>query len=250
MKQTTTERAASPGLVPETNPAVRPAAIVVAVLGLLQAAVAAVNLSPLIDRYTVAALLDVDGEANLVAWLSSAVLLATAAGAGLAAVADRSAGATRRRWLGWALIAAFFVLLSVDETAGLHELVGEKAHGLLDSAALPSLYTWVLMVAPVGMVIAFLMARWFARTIGAATPAGRLALAAIALWLAVPALEALDPSLGGPALLSVFEESLESAGEALMLAGTLLYLGTPGRLTALARRFPAGAEPPAETLRP
>jgi hypothetical protein len=65
------------------------------------------------------------------------------------------------------------------------------------------------------------------------------------LWLAVPALEALDPSLGGPALLSVIEESLESAGEALMLAGVLVYLGTPGRLTALARRAPAPEEPPA-----
>jgi hypothetical protein len=217
----------------------------VAGLALAQAAVAAVNLSPLIDRYTVAALLDVNGEANLVAWLSSAVLLATAAGAGLAAVADRSTGAPRRRWLGWALIAAFFVLLSVDETAGLHELVGEKARGLVDSEALPSLYTWVLVVAPVGMVVAFLMARWFIKTIGGATTSGRLAIAAIALWLAVPALEALDPSLGGPMLLSVIEESLESAGEALMLAGILVYLGSPGRLSALARRVPGAGEPPA-----
>ena len=92
-----------------SNPAIRPAAIAVAVLALLQAAVAAVNLSPLIDRYTLAVLLDVNGEANLVAWLSSAVLLAAAAGAGLAAGADRAAGVPRRRWLGWALIAALLM---------------------------------------------------------------------------------------------------------------------------------------------
>ena len=228
-----------------SNPAVRPAAVAVAALGLVQAAVAAMNLSPLIDHYTVAALIDVNGEANLIAWLSSAVLLVTAAGAGLAAVADRAAAAPRHRWFGWALIAALFVVLSVDETAGLHELAGEEAHHLLDSEALPSLYTWVLVVAPVGMVIAFFMARWFATTIGLSSAPGRLAIAAIVLWLAVPALEAFDPSLGGPALLSVIEESLESAGEALMLAGVLVYLGAPGRLAALARRGTAAEESPA-----
>jgi hypothetical protein len=245
MERATMQSPAVLRTTPKSNPAIRSAAIVVAALGLVQAAVAAINLSPLIDHYTVASLIDVNGEANLTAWLSSAVLLVTAAGAGLAAVADRAAGASRRRWLGWALIAAFFVLLSVDETAGLHELIGEEAHRLLDSEALPSLYTWVLVVAPVGMAAAFLMARWFAKTIGLSSAPGRLAVAAILLWLAVPALEALDPSLGGPALLSVIEESLESAGEALMLAGVLVYLGTPGRLTALARRAPAPEEPPA-----
>ena len=103
----------------------------------------------------------------------------------------------------------------------------------------------MLVVAPVGLAAAFLMARWFARTIGLSSAPGTLALAAIALWLAVPALEALDPSLGGPALLSVIQESLESAREALMLAGVLMYLGTPGRLTALARRVPISGEPTA-----
>lgn len=226
-----------------SNPAIRLAAVTVAALGLVQAAVAAVNLSPLIDRYTVAALVDVNGEANLTAWLSSTVLLVTAAGAALAAAADRAAGTLRRRWLGWALIAALFVLLSADEAACLHELIGEKVHHIFDSDTLPSLYSWVLVVAPVGMVIAFFMIRWFATTIGTRSAPGRLAIAAILLWLAVPALEALDPSLGGPALLSVIEESLESAGEALMLAGVLVYLGAPGRLTALARRTPAPEEP-------
>lgn len=230
---------------PGSNPAIRPAAIVVAALALVQAIVAAINLSPLIKHYSVAALVDVNGEANLTAWLSSAILLAIAVAAAVAAVADRATGTSRRRWLGWALIAALFVLLSVDETAGLHELTGEEAHRLLDSAALPSLYTWVLVVAPVGMVAAFAMARWFAKTIGLSSATGRLAIAAILMWLAVPALEALDPTLGGPALLSVVEESLETAGEALMLAGVVVYLGAPGRLTALARRVPGAGEPSA-----
>lgn len=211
---------------------------------LAQVVVSAINLSPLIDYYTVARLLDINGEANLVAWLSAAVLLAIAMGAALAAAADRASGASRRRWRGWAFVSALFTLLSADEAATLHELVGEKAHHYLDVAALPSLYTWVLVVAPVGLVLAFFLIRWFATTLGWRSLTGRLALVAVALWLAVPILEALDPTLGGPIFLSAVEETLEATGEALMLAAVLIYLGTPGRGTALAARFGAGERPP------
>jgi hypothetical protein len=234
---TATGTAPAPPIEGEVNPAFRTAIVAAAGLLLIQAAVAAVNLSPLIDRYTVAVLLDVNGEANLVAWLSSATLLAIAAGAGVAAAADRASGRPRPLWVGWALVAALFTLLSADEAAGLHELIGEKAHRFVDIDALPSLYTWVLVVAPVGLVAAGLLLRWCAKTLGLKSATARLTLAAIVLWLAVPILEELDPFLGGPVLLSVIEESLETAGEALMLAGVLIYLGRPRRLTALVSRF-------------
>jgi len=233
---------AAPPLGRRADGAKRAAYWVAGALILIQALVAAVNLSPIGDRYTVKSLFDVNGEANVVAWLSSAALLLTAAGAGLAAAADRAQGAPRRLWVGWALVAALFTLLSLDEAARLHELAGEKAHHLIDLEALPSLYTWVLVAAPVGVAAALLLDRWIRRVIGLRTPTGRLTLAAIILWLGVPALEALDPSLGGPLVLSVIEESLEAVGEALMLAGVLVYLGTPGRFTALAARG-AGSEP-------
>ncbi len=218
--------------------------LVAGALILVQLIVSAINLSPLIDHYTVARLLDINGEANLVAWLSAAVLLAVALGAALAAAADRASGAPRRLWRGWAFVAALFTLLSADEAATLHELVGEKAHRYLDVVALPSLYTWVLVVAPVGLVVALFLIRWFAATLGLRSLTGRLALVAVALWLAVPILEALDPTLGGPVFLSAVEETLEATGEALMLAAVLIYLGTPGRGTALAARFGASGQPP------
>jgi len=223
-------------------PGARAALFVIGGLALFQAGIAAVNLSPLMGYYTVEVLFDVNGEANLVAWLSAAVLLAIATAAATAAAADRASGKPRRQWLGWALMAALFVVLSIDESAGLHELIGEKAHRLLDVDALPSLYTWVLVVAPVGLAAAALMIWWFSRTLGLASPTGRLALAAVALWLVVPVLEALDPSLGGPVALSVVEESLETIGEALMLAALLVYLSARGRLRALAQRFTAPEE--------
>ena len=239
--------APQPGTTPRlaTRPGGRLPWVVAGSLVLVQAAVAAINLTPLIDSYTVRTLFDVNGEANLVAWLSSAVLLAIGAGAGLAAAADRAAAAPRRRWLGWALIGIFFAVLSADEAAGLHELIGEKAHRVLDISALPSLYTWVLVVGPIGLVAAVLLVHWFVTTIGFRSITGRLGLVAIALWLGVPALEALDPSLGGPVALSVIEESLEAVGEALFLAGVLCYLACPGRFTALASRL---ASPPEASL--
>lgn len=214
--------------------AAHPALIVAATLLLLQAGIVAVNLTPLIERYTVSDLLDVNGEANLPSWLSASALLAIAAAAGLAAWADRLAARPRPLWRGWALIAGLFVLLSADEAAGLHELIGEKVHRIVQIEALPSLYSWVLVVAPLGLVTVIFLIRWLAANLGFGSPTARLALEAIALWLAVPVLEALDPTHGGPRLLSVFEETLEVGGEALFLAGVILYLGMPGRLSALA----------------
>jgi hypothetical protein len=225
------------------SPSARMARRLVIALAAVQAAVVAVNLSPLMDHYTVARLLDVNGEANLTAWFASAVLLSIAGAAGLCAAADRASGAPRRLWGGWALVAAFFVLLSVDETATLHELIGEKAHRFIHIDALPSLYTWVVVLTPVGLVAAILLIRWFAHVVGLKTLAGRLALVAVAMWLMVPVLEALDPTLGGPQVLSAIEETLETLGEALMLAALILYLRAPGRLSALAGRACDGHSP-------
>lgn len=48
------------------------------------------------------------------------------------------------------------------------------------------------------------------------------------LWLLVPVLEAVDPTLGGPRLLVVVEESLEAAGSILMLGAMALHLSALG----------------------
>ena len=185
---------------------------------------ALINLSPLIDRYTFARLFDVNGEATLAAWFSSALLLGAAVLTGLAALDSRLAGDSKLHRRTWGALSLVFLLLSADEAASLHELAGEKASRFLEIEALPSLYAWVVVVAPLALVLAIWMARWFARTIGARTRAGKQVLAALGLWVLVPALEALDPSLGGPRILVVVEEALEMAGEILMLAGLLGYL--------------------------
>jgi len=57
-------------------------------------------------------------------------------------------------------------------------------------------------VAPVALVAAIWMARWFIRTVGARTLPGTLILTAIGVWLPVPVLEARDPHSAGRALWS------------------------------------------------
>ncbi|MEX1207092.1 MAG: hypothetical protein WEE36_00590 [Acidimicrobiia bacterium] len=181
--------------------------------------VALINLTPLIDRYAVGRVLDMNGEANAVVWLSSTLLLGIGFLAGLAAHLDRGADRVR-----WAIIACFFALLSLDETASLHELAGELASRVAEVEWLPSLYLWVIVVAPFAAVFAVWMIRWIWGELGPGSTEARMAFVAVALWLAVPLLEAVDPSLGGPRALVVVEESLEITGEILMLGALSLHL--------------------------
>jgi hypothetical protein len=190
------------------------------ILGLLavHGTIAAINLSPLIRSYSVASVLDVNAEATFVVWLSSATLLGIAAATALlAARADSSK--TRR---GWAIVAACFVLLSIDETASLHELAGEWASRVLEISWLPGLYAWVIVVAPVAAAGAVWLARWFAAELGVSTWSGRLAITAIGVWMTVPIFELFDVPLDGARWLVVLEETVEGVGGALML-GAVAY---------------------------
>lgn len=194
----------------------------VALLAATHVVIALVNLSPLIDLYTVGQVLDVNLENTAVVWLSSGVLLAIAVAAAVAAAVEPAA----RR--GWALVSAAFVLLSIDETASLHELAGELGSRLIQVSWLPSLYVWVIVVAPFAAAGAVWMMRWFGRTLGWRTGPGRAAVVAIVLWMTVPLFEAIDPSLGDARLLTVVEESVEAAGEVLMLWAVLSQLRLRG----------------------
>jgi hypothetical protein len=194
-----------------------------AVLAGVEVLVALINLTPLIDRYAVGRVLDMNGEANAVAWLSSTLLLGIGLLAGFTAYLGRGAGRVR-----WAIIAGFFVLLSLDETASLHELAGELASRVAEVEWLPSLYMWVIVVAPFAAVFAIWMIRWIWGEFGPGSTEARMALVAVVLWLAVPVLEAVDPTLGGPRALIVVEESLEITGEILMLGALSLHLISRG----------------------
>ena len=214
----------------------------------VQTSVVLVNLSPLIDRYAVGELLDVNTEGTLVVWLSSTLLIGIAGLAAFAGMAERERAAMPRIWIGWLVVAGLFVLLSADETASIHELVGELVSRVLDVSFLPSLYTWVLVVAPLGLVIVVWMIHWFASVVGLRTPTGRLLMIAFGMWLMVPLLEAVDPSLGGPRWLVVIEETLETVGETLMLAALVGYMRLRDWYGRGARPQPDGSDQRSSTL--
>lgn len=213
-----------------SRPATRAIRGLTAGLIVLQVAIAGVNLSPLVDRFAVGELLDVNREASAVVWFTSALLWTIALLAAYAAATGRSAGSPRSIWVGWTIVAAGFTLLSIDETAQLHERVGEKVSDFWQLPFLPGLYSWVIVVAPLALAGALWMIRWFGNTIGFRSPTTRLVIAAVGLWVLVPGFEMLDPSLGSPDLLIVIEETCETMGATLFLTGVLLHFRDRGWL--------------------
>lgn len=67
----------------------------------------------------------------------------------------------------------------------------------------------MLVVAPIALIGALWMLKWLGSTVGFHSATTRLSMAAVGLWVIVPVLESLDPSLGGPRPLIVVEETLE-----------------------------------------
>lgn len=189
----------------------------------VSAAIAVVNLTPLLDLPGMDLLFAADGDANVSTWVSSAALLLIAVVAfGIAPARRPDEG----RW--WRVIGAGFVLLSIDETASLHEIAGQwTSENLFSLEALPEGFLWVILVAPPAAVAAIVMGVWLRRRLGAGSVSWRLVLAALTVWFLVPVIEAVTPSVGSPWWLVVTEELLEGIGEALMLAALLEWRALP-----------------------
>lgn len=186
------------------------------------AAIAIVNLSPLMGSFSVAALFDMNNEASVCVWLSSTTLFVIGALAGACAFeTGLRDDATARN--AWGLMALLFTALSLDETAAIHEHIGILvARHIGEFSSLPGAFMWVAVVAPVGLLLAMALACWFVRMPKSAYGEGKLALGALGVWFTVPFIEVLDPVLGAPRAAIVLEESMEFLGEALMLWALLL----------------------------
>jgi hypothetical protein len=91
--------------------------------------------------YGLVPLFYVDREANLPAWYSSMTLLLSAALLWSIASDARRAGRPHARL--WAALAAVFLLLSIDEAAGVHETVSVLIGGLVPDAGV-LFFAWVV----------------------------------------------------------------------------------------------------------
>jgi len=186
--------------------------------------IVAANFSSLMELDYFDRAFNINAEATFNAWLSSALLLTIGLLAGISAYVELDAGQNPRIWKGWTLVSAGFIVLSVDETVSLHEMMGRFVDRYLDVSFLPGGYKWVLVVGPLAFVVALLLGYWLATAIGRNSVTTRLALIALGLWVSVPLWEAISPTLGEPLWLVAIEESCEVIGEVLFLLAVLIYL--------------------------
>jgi hypothetical protein len=170
-------------------------------------------------------------EGNLPTWYSSGLLWTAALGLGLCGTRDE--GRERARW--W-MLAALFMLMSLDEAISLHEhLGGAELHGVLyfswvvpgalltAAVAVSYLGFWLRLPAPTRRGFAWAFGLYVGGALGMELPLGA--------WFEVHGDENL-----GYALLDAVEESLEIFGLSVFLVAILRHLELPARQRQLNKR--------------
>jgi hypothetical protein len=167
---------------------------------------------------------DLDAERNLGAWFSSGLMLLI----GLAAVIlARHSGCGQR--ISWRIIAVIFVLMSLDETAGFHEVMDAplREHFALNGFLYnPWVFAGALFVAAFALyMIPFLLSlpRSIARIFvaaGAIYVGGALGLEPVDAW----AESTYGAGSSSQFLTTTIEETMEMLGLSVFLHGLLLAM--------------------------
>ena len=190
-------------------------------------------------------LLNMDREMSLPAWFSSTLLCGVGLAMWLAAWVHRRRG--ERGVLGWFALGLFFVMLSLDESAAIHEVLVPRVQAMLGDHATGLLYyAWyvpVLLMCLVFLVVLlpFLLRLprrtfWFLGMSVAVYLGGAVCFEAL-MGMAVEPSGVDEPPLQHPPLHMVFllvmEEGLEMIGITLLLYTMLDYLSPRLRLQVL-----------------
>ncbi len=174
-----------------------------------------------------------DAENNIPTWFSSALLLSSAVLAALLAFIESGSRSTRRHWKGLAVI---FFVLSIDETASLHETVNSTLRERFDLGGI-LYFAWVIpgvvAVALVGLAyLGFvwrlpLQVRWKVVVAGATYLSGVVGMELVGgAWADSRGKENL-----GYGLITTTEELLEMLGLSLFIYALLVLLKRLGPLT-------------------
>lgn len=168
----------------------------------------------------------VSEEANVPTWFSSALLLIAA---GLLAVIARSTASAGRRYARhWAVLAVVFVLLSLDETAQIHDLVDDRLQGALHPTGV-LFYAWVV---PAGVFVAALAVAYARFVFSLPRHTRRLVVLAAVLYVAgaigmemVAALHDQTAGYENPvtAALTTVEEAMEMFGLVVFIHALMRY---------------------------
>lgn len=173
-------------------------------------------------------LFDVVEEANVPTWFSSALLLLAALWLGVIARVQRGRGDPFARH--WLILAGVFVLLSLDETAQIHDLLDDRLrdrlqlHGVLH-------YAWVI---PAGVFLAVLGIAYIRFLVSLPRPTLRRFVLAAALYVggalgmemvagAYDDIHGYENAVTGT--LATIEESMEMLGVVVFIHALMTHLG-------------------------
>lgn len=185
--------------------------------------------------------LNLKAEGNIAVWFSSAVLLLAAAAA-LTIAFTIDAASSWGRWL-WSVVALFFLGLSIDETAQLHEGVGRRFTTTfgnvpyLTEGALPG-FAWLIVLLPFAVLFIVVAIAALRTVSGRSRRAVHLISAGLSCWIGVLLAEFIEAQLMRwsmeRSIQGVIEEGLELSGVVLFIIGFIdvLRAGNPARLHA------------------
>jgi hypothetical protein len=182
---------------------------------------------PIVDN-PIGRQLDLKQEGNLAVWYSSAVLLMGAVAAFAVGQRAGAAAAVWREQYVWTLIALFFLGLSVDETARLHEQAGRWFSARVGTIPLLTegghpVFAWLVLLLPLAVVFVACMLAVLRSWHGLAPRGRTLVAAGLACWVGVLLAELVQAQLfrwsWDRSLQGVVEEGLELTGATLFLAG-------------------------------
>jgi hypothetical protein len=172
-------------------------------------------------------LFNLNQEKNLPTYFSTFILLLSASLFGVIAAAKQNAKDSYA--LHWTLLAIIFLLLSIDETAMLHETVDDQLKAVFTTGGI-FYYAWVIPAIPLVALFAIAYSKFFfhlpARTRnGIFTAAllylgGVLGVEILSGWYADQYSIAKTPYL----LITDLEEGLEMAGIIILLHSLLKYI--------------------------
>jgi hypothetical protein len=181
---------------------------------------------------------DLKLEGNIAAWYSSTLLLLTGLAA-LAISADAQSQAAGPSWhfrAVWIAAALFFIGLSVDETAQIHEWVGDvftqhvgNIPGLTGGTG--GVFAWLVALSPL-IVAFFAVIKVATRWLRVYHRSRSFALGGVTCWIGVLMAEYVESQLHRMnierSIQGVAEEGMEIVGTALFLVSFLESFGTSG----------------------
>lgn len=214
-------------------------------LAITLAAIVARVLEPQVGSYSLRFLLakfDTDAEQSIPAWYSSALLLASGSLLGLIYLHERRIGSLLARH--WGLLAAIFVLLSLEEAVGFHELAGGVLSRMYPFTGALA-FAWVIpgtaVVVFVGVTFARFLcrlparSRWLIALAGATYVFGVLVMEMIGAWVRSQSGDGTSYRL-----CTRLEELLEMTGVVLFIYALLDYLHQRHPQTVIRLESPDG----------